>query len=109
MILMMLTMILTVSCTKDEEPETSCLNSKLEEFEMVEYTNQELECKSFLELFHYKNEEYFLLGNHCLDMISYPVDCDGNRLCEEEDESFKCDRFYDKAESMGIVGIEDSF
>lgn len=106
MILIMLTMILTVSCTKDEEPEAACLNSKLEEFEMVEYTDQEIGDSFFLELFHYKNKAWFLLGSHAADVVMNPVDCDGNTLCEE-DRSFKCDRFFDKAENMGIVGIRE--
>ena len=72
---------------------------------MVEFTDQELGCKLFLELYEYNNKQYFLLGNHCADIISYPTDCDGNKLCESGENS-ECNKFYADANRIGIVGIE---
>jgi len=104
-ITILILMFFTISCSSDENTELDCINSKLEEFDMIEYSGQELSCKSFLELYKFKNKQYFLLGNHCADIISNPIDCDGNILCGNEDNS-ECEEFFINANLIGIVGIE---
>lgn len=102
---MAIAMILLIGCSKDDYIKSDCIESMLIESNMIEYNGQEIGCKSFLELYHYKNRQFFLYGNHCADMWSYPVDCEGNKLCENG-EDFKCRSFYNKAERIGIIGID---
>ena len=37
-------------------------------------------------------------------MISYPTDCEGNKLCENDDDN-KCGRFYKNAVRIETVGV----
>ena len=83
---------------------SECLEATLDDFNMVEYSGEELECKFFLELYQYKNRQYFLLGNHCADVESTPMDCDGNTPCDGRGQ--ECSRFFSIAERLGIVGID---
>lgn len=106
-IFILLTIGLIVGCSKEKEPEISCIDSVLEEHGMIEYTDQEIGCSFFLELYHYKNKEYFLLGSHCADVAGDPVDCEGNGLCGEDGSAFQCERFDDNAELIRIVGIQE--
>ena len=95
---------LIISCSKNDEIELNCLNGMLSDFGMTEYQGQEIGCDFFLELYHYNQKQYYLLGNHCADMISYPTDCEGNKLCENGDDN-KCGRFYKNAVRIGVVGV----
>ena len=97
---------LLMGCSKDENIKSDCIEQMLSESNMVEYNGQEIGCKLFLELFHYQNKQFFLLGNHCADMISYPIDCEGNSLCEDGEDS-ECQDFYNNAERIGIIGIDE--
>lgn len=83
----------------------SCLEDQLAQANMVAYNNEEINCEFFLVLYHYQNKEYYLLGNQCADMITYPTDCEGNQLCV--DQNAACSDFYEKAEKIGIVGISE--
>ncbi|MEO1052744.1 MAG: hypothetical protein AAFX87_19070 [Bacteroidota bacterium] len=95
---------LTSSC--DEENITKmCLDEYLEQSDMEPYTGQDLDCKFFLTLYEFQNSQYFLLGNHCADIISFPIDCDGNTLCENGEDR-QCRRFYREAVNKGIVGVQ---
>lgn len=91
-------------CSEDDTIKAICTEQMLSEHKMIEYNGQEVGCKSFLELYHFRNEQFYLLGNHCADMISYPTDCDGNILCENEMDA-TCKDFYENAERIGIIGI----
>ena len=93
------------SCHHDCEPEKNCVSETLEENNMVPYTGQELGCGFFLTLFDFHGKQYFVLNNHCADLIDVsPFDCDGNRLCTEG-ETEECSSFAEEAEYIGIVGI----
>ncbi|MEM9990220.1 MAG: hypothetical protein AAF738_00585 [Bacteroidota bacterium] len=96
-----LVIFLSMGCSKDETIKSDCIASMLSENNMIEYSGQELGCKSFLELFHHKNKQFFLLGNHCADIMTDPIDCEGNSLRR----GYK--NFYNKAERIGIVGIDE--
>jgi len=93
-----------VGCSKNNS-EKDCIDAKLEEFDMVKYEEQEIDCQFFLELYHYKNKQYFLLINHCVDMAWSPIDCDGNGICNDL-SSFECIKFNNEAERIGIIGID---
>lgn len=95
-----------LGCSKDDNINIDCLDTRLEEWEMVAYDGQEIGCKLFVSLYHHNNKQYYLLDNYCADMISYPIDCDGNILCENEVNT-ACENFYDNAEYVGIVGISE--
>ncbi len=72
---------------------------------MIAYNGQEIGCKFFLELYHYQDNDFFLLGSHCADMTSYPIDCEGNVLCEDLEDTI-CMDFYLNSERIGIIGID---
>jgi len=88
----------SIGCSKNSNIENDCIDTKLEELEMVKYDGEEIGCQLFLELFHYKNKQYFLLGSHCADIDTAPIDCDGNIINDWT-------KFYNSAESIGIIGI----
>ncbi len=94
----------------DKENEISCIENCTDEYlaqhNMVRYRGEEIGCKSFLSLYEYKNKQYYLLGNHCADMVSYPTDCDGNKLCENGEDS-ECRDFYKNAKYVGVIGIKE--
>ncbi len=91
-------------CSSDDTVDVDCLESKLKSFDMVAYTGQDISCEFFLELYHFESKQYFLLGNHCANIVAYPTDCEGNQLCAD-DEDRKCRSFYDKAERIRVVGV----
>ncbi|MCV9385066.1 hypothetical protein [Reichenbachiella ulvae] len=99
-------MLATASCEEENESGEieDCLQSHLEQNDMVAYDDQEISCQFFMVQYLYLNKQYYLLGNHCADMVVYPTDCDGNQLCLNQNET--CD-FYEKAELIGIVGIRE--
>ena len=99
-------LLLIVGCSEDDGVERDCIESMLGANNMVAYNGQEVGCNSFLELYHYRNEQFFLLGNHCADMVSFPVDCDGNALCEDLGDA-ECRDFFSNAERIRIVGIDE--
>lgn len=105
-LLIAILMFFLISCSENETIEFDCIETKLEQLEMVEFSGQDIGCKYFLELYNNNNKQYFLLGNHCADMISYPIDCNGNKLCKNGEDS-KCRDFYKNANRIGIVGIEE--
>lgn len=93
----------------DKEDEVSCIvdckDAYLQRNGMVSYTGGETGCKSFIALYEFENKQYYLLGNNCADLVSYPTDCDGNKLCENGEDK-ACSNFYQNARFIGIVGIE---
>lgn len=103
-IIFFLYLVFSFGCSSDDSVDVDCIDATLKSLEMVPYTGQDISCEMFLELYHFENKQYFLLGNHCADMITYPTDCDGNQLCVT-DEDRQCRKFYDKADRIGVVGI----
>lgn len=97
------------SCTKDKlqsNVDYDCLESQLEEWDMIPYTGQELGCKFFVTLSHYEGKQYYTVGNHCADMATFHIDCDGNTLCETE-YNLACENYMNHALHLGLVGIQD--
>ncbi|MFT4664582.1 MAG: hypothetical protein ACI9RM_001092 [Ulvibacter sp.] len=103
-LVVLITMILLIGCGKDDSQEVDCVTAKLEALNMLEYEDQEISCQFFLRLYEYNEKQYFLLDNYCADIIAYPTDCEGNKLCEAELDS-DCNEFYQSAVEIGIVGI----
>lgn len=100
-------LLICSSCDKEDGTPGSCIDAYLEQNGMVKYKDQEIGCKSFLNLYEFENKEYFLLGNHCADMISFPTDCEGKRLCEDPEETESCNNFYQNAKFKGIIGVRE--
>jgi len=96
--------ILLSGCSKNEK--SDCIESVLNENNMIAYDDQEIGCKSFFELYEFQNKQFFLLNNYCADIISYPIDCDGNTLCENWEDT-NCNNFYANAVKMEIIGIDE--
>ena len=71
--------ILYVCCTKIQL-KLECTTQKLSEQDMIKYEWQDLECKTFLELYNIDGEAYYALNNHCADIIFRLVDCEGVEL-----------------------------
>jgi hypothetical protein len=95
-----------LGCSQDDTIEQDCIGSLLENGDMVAYTGQEIGCNNFLTLYHFENKQYFLLDSYCANIVAYPVDCEGNTLCKNREDS-KCKKFYNKAERIRIVGISE--
>lgn len=102
--IMVIGVLVLVGCSKSDSNKSDCTASMLIENDMVEYTGQEIGCKFFLELYTHKKKQFFLLGNYCADMISYPIDCEGNQLCENG-QDLECKDFYTHSKRVGIIGI----
>ena len=79
-------------CTNSDCIEKDCIATMLTKNNMIKYTNDEIGCKMYLELFMYNNKQYFLLGSHCIYMVSYPMDCEGNTL-------------FRNAKRIGFIGL----
>jgi len=94
------------ACKKEDEIKINCIDQFLEQNEMVKFQGQEIGCKFFLALYEFKKKQYFRLGNHCADLISFPTDCDGNKLCENGEEE-ECRNFNENAKYIGIIGIKE--
>ena len=105
-LILTLFIFLSVSCSKSDNIEFDCIAETLEEFDMLLFSEQEEGCKMFLQLYHHENKQFFMFGNHCMDMVSYPFDCDGNTLCENG-QNAACSAFENSAEFIKIVGIEE--
>lgn len=99
-------LILILSCTNDEILK-NCTDSKLEEYNLEPYNGQELDCNVILELYLYKNQQYFQLYNPCEYILTYPFDCENNVVCGQKNQ-MSCNSFYDLAESKGIIGFRES-
>ncbi len=97
-----------LGCTKNNEIVNDCIDVKLEEFNMVKYEEQEIGCEFFLELYIFRNKQYFQLGSHCADIVFNPTDCDGNNICGNKGR-LNCSsrRYYKKRVRIGIVGISE--
>ncbi len=92
-----------VSCSDDEAVKKDCIDQQLEAFDMVPYSGQKISCEFYLQLYVFKNKQYFQLGSYCADIDANPFDCDGNEICQAYDSY--CKKFYENAIDMGIVGI----
>lgn len=93
-----------LSC-KEEEVIKNCTDKYLEQVEMVKYSGEEIGCKTFLKLYEYESKQYYIMDSYCADMISYPKDCEGKSLCDQQLQHH-CDAFFEKAVFVGIVGIK---
>ena len=100
-----ISILLLMGCSKDSL-QSECVKSMLKKNDMVAYEGQDLGCHFFLELYEYNGKQYFLLGNHCADMIAYPTDCNGKKICESGQDA-ECLAFSQNAERIGIVGISE--
>ena len=102
-ILLLATVLL--GCNDNDYPSVrSCVNKVLKDNGLEPYTNQEINCRSFVTLHALPGRQYFLWNNHCADLVTYPFDCEGQTLCEDS-ESDSCTDFYRNADYVGIVGI----
>lgn len=94
------------SCEKDFEIINDCLDNKLEDLDMIPYTNQEIECKFYVEMYVYLENQYFHIDSHCADVAFNFQNCSGTSICTEEESEF-CQAFLDHAEYKGIVGVSE--
>lgn len=94
--------IIAVAC-RDNDSDEGCIKKVLKENEMIAYLGQDVGCSTFLQLYEYEGEQYFMANNHCADMVFMPFDCEGRAICLDP-ESEDCQNFA-LAEYKGIVGI----
>jgi len=102
--LILIGVVLLLGCSKQLKS-IDCTDRILKESNMVEYNGQPFECNNFIELFRFRNKQYFVLGNHCADMIVNPIDCNGNTICNKG-ERMKCNKFFENAVNIGVIGIQ---
>ncbi len=95
-----------VSACKEHEGFNSCTQSKMEEYDLLPYDGQEIDCDHILDLYVLNNQQYFHLYNPCLYVLTYPVDCEGNLACGKEGQ-VSCDTFYELAEYQGTIGYRE--
>lgn len=103
------------TCQKDSQinscnnltTEGCCTLSKLKELGMHPYTGkiESSECHTYLFLYFYKNKAYYQIDNPCADIIFNPVDCEGARICDDE-ENEDCFIFLVNAIPQGTIGIK---
>lgn len=105
-IILVTTLLLGISCSKEPQSTEGCLAERLEAHEMDAYNGESIGCKFYLELFEFQNEQYFLFGSHCADVIADPIDCEGNSICDGG-SSIKCNNFWNNSVSKGIVGVSN--
>jgi len=76
--ILLLALVSTLSCSLDSNNNTSdCIVEKLVEYGMIEYTEQELGCNFFLEMYDYNGDQYFVRNNHCADIAFLVTGCEG--------------------------------
>ncbi len=100
-------LLLVIACKK--EPATtrsSCVDQFLATNQLVKYTGQDIGCKFYVALFELDGAEYFYADCHCADMLSIPIDCDGNAYCSDIN-SPELIFFFQNAVNKGIVGFEE--
>ncbi len=92
-------------CTacKENHPE-DCHDKVMLELGMTRYNGEAIACRTFLKLYKFEGEDYFLLDNFCADMVNYPFDCEGNEICGIGKEPV-CQKFSNEAVEIGIIGI----
>ncbi len=95
--------LLCFSCEKEDIVEFNCTTDKVSEAQMIPFSNQELGCKSYLDLYTFEGEEYYTIGNLCMDIEAIYTNCNGDMICKEDNK--RCRRFNKDAEYFGIVGI----
>ena len=99
-------MTFAFACREECQTPKNCIAEVVLQYNMVKYEGQELGCRSFLVLYEFNEQQYFLWNNHCTDSVSYPFNCNGESLCENG-ESSECSSFYKTAKYVGIVGISE--
>lgn len=100
----MLLAIFSTCCQHDAETQLTCTDAALAANDMAPYTGQDTGCSLFLMEYVYEEESYYVLGNHCADMLVYPMNCDNQPLCGEDNPAL-CTHFFTNATYLGIVGI----
>ncbi|WP_157433468.1 hypothetical protein [Adhaeribacter aquaticus] len=105
--LLIIFLFVSFGCDKKEEVTCimDCMETYLEQNKMVSYKGGEIGCKNFVSLYQYQNKQYFVLGNHCADIASNPIDCNGKTVCGSGNE-LVCNELFKNAKYIGIVGIE---
>ena len=98
--------LLSFGCNDEQGiTQQNCIESVLEEHDMVPYTGEDLGCKFFLSMFEFKGKQYFQLGNHCADLVAHLFDCNGTQFCSDG-KSALCSEFDQSARYVGIVGMD---
>ena len=98
--------LLLASCNNDSNlSREECIATVLSKFDMEPYQGQAISCEFHLIEFEYKSASYFMLASYCADIVASPVDCEGNKICDNNIMD-DCTTFFEKAVEKGIVGIE---
>lgn len=95
-----LLVLLVVGCSKSTDSIVDCEEKILNDLEMVKYEDQDLECKFYLDAYHWHGRSWFILNNNCADIAGPTFDCEGNDSCD-----FDCENFQRDAKFLGIIGI----
>ena len=102
-LLLILTGVLLFSCKKETSLDEGCISQFLESHN-AKRANDVVGCEFFYALYEFEGKQYFVLGSHCADMITIPLDCSDNNYCKNKTEEM-CSNFFNKALYKGVVGI----
>ena len=91
------------SCEKDQLTGL-CIDQYLQQGNWTPYNGQNIGCKMHLMAYEYKQQNYFMVGNHCADMLANFTDCNGEELDWEKDKRL-IDNIYEKGTYLGIIGF----
>ncbi len=87
--------------SENQEVFTDCVAEKLEQNDMIPYDGEILDCEFFLTLHLYDNKQYFILDNHCVDMIIYVINCNNDTLSVTQESNF-----FREKETVDIIGYK---
>jgi hypothetical protein len=96
----MMLIIVNISCNKNEKENQDCIDSYFQNHpDLVVYTNQQLQCETFVSTIEIKGNLYFYGSCNCCDMILRLYDCNN---VEASDKIYDC--FGSNYASIKIIG-----
>ncbi|MBU6342108.1 MAG: hypothetical protein KGS48_11495 [Bacteroidetes bacterium] len=98
--------LLVFSCKQTSDLPLSCEEQFVLDHNLIKYTGQDLAtgCKFYFSLYELDGKEYFCEDNPCTDMISIPLDCNGQVYCTSTEDP-QLSYFYRNAQWKHIVGL----
>lgn len=106
-ILLLTCVICLLSCNNSDDIFDDCVD----DFRTVRNINSNedypTDCVMYFELYESGDGQFFFLaGNHCIDMVAIPQDCNGEEICPDF-MSKDCSTLLMNATLLKVVGFEE--